>query len=187
MSTTSLTLLDRLRQPGHPEAWERFARLYSPLLIRWAEFQGFQDADAEDLAQTVLVKLIRLLPRYERADGQTFRGWLFAICKNECRDFRTRRATRSLPGNAGLAEVAEPSPVDDPDEAEYRRRLVRRAMELIRKDFAPATWDAFEQFAMSGRAAADVARELGTSANAVYLARNRILTRLREELDGLLD
>ncbi|HXG09177.1 MAG TPA: sigma factor, partial [Gemmataceae bacterium] len=77
MPTTSLTLLERLRQPNQPDAWDRFVRLYAPLLLQWAHHQGFQDADAEDLAQTVLVKLIRLLPNYQRAEGQSFRGWLF--------------------------------------------------------------------------------------------------------------
>src|SRR5436189_1411141 len=107
MPTTSFTLLQRLRQPDQPDAWGRFVRLYAPLLMRWAHLQGFQDADAEDLVQAVLIKLIRLLPTYQRADGQTFRGWLFTICRNECRDFRTRRATRDLPTSDGLSGVAD--------------------------------------------------------------------------------
>jgi len=187
MLTTSLTLLDLLREPGNPDAWDRFARLYAPLLLRWAELQGFQEADAQDLAQTVLIKLIRLLPGYQRHDGQTFRGWLFTICRNECHDYRTRRATRALPAADGLSGVADRSPGDDLDEIEYRRRLVRRALELVRSDFTPATWDAFNRFVLEGRPAADVARELGNTANAVYLARNRVLTRLRAEFAGLLD
>ena len=187
MPTTSLTLLDRLRRPGHPDAWDRFVRLYAPLLVRWAHLQGFRDADAEDLAQTVLVKLIRLLPGYECRDGRTFRGWLFTVCRNEGRDFRLRPATRALPGPDGLATVAALPASADLDEGEYRRHLVRRALELVRPDFAPATWTAFTRFVLDGLPAAEVGRELGVSANAVYLARNRVLTRVREELAGLLD
>jgi RNA polymerase sigma-70 factor, ECF subfamily len=185
--STSLTLLDRLRQPDQTEAWNRFVNLYAPLLVRWAELQGFQDADAEDLAQTVLLKLIRLLPVYKRTDGQTFRGWLFTICRNECRDFRSHRATRSLPGVEGLSRVEDRSLPDDLDESEYRHRLVHRALELVRSDFTPETWDAFKGFMLDGRPAQDVARELGVTPNAVYLARNRVLTRVRQELDGLID
>ncbi len=187
MPTTSLTLLDRLRRPGNPDAWNRFVRLYAPLFVRWAQLQDFQGADAEDLAQIVLVKLIRLLPGYERRDGRTFRGWLFTICRNEGRDFRSRPSTRALPGPDGLSTVAVPPPSEDPDEGEYRRHLVRRALELVRPDFAPATWTAFSRFVLDGCPAPEVARELGVSANAVYLARNRVLTRVREELAGLLD
>src|SRR5438067_13332359 len=96
MPTTSLSLLDRLRQSPQPDAWDRFVRLYAPLLLAWARQQRLQDADAEDVVQRVLLKLIRLLPAYQRAEGQSFRGWLFTICRNECRDFPTRRATRPI-------------------------------------------------------------------------------------------
>ena len=187
MPTTSLTLLDRLRRPDDPGAWDRFVRLYAPLLLRWAELQGVRGADAEDLAQAVLLKLLRLLPGYRRENGQTFRGWLFTICRNECRDFHTRRATRPLPGPDGLATVAAPPRAEELDGAEYRRRLVRRALELVRPDFGEQTWAAFDRFVLDGRPAAAVAAELGVSVNAVYLARNRVLTRVREELGELFD
>ena len=187
MPTTSLTLLDRLKRPGQPDAWDRFVRLYAPLLLHWSRLQGFHDTDAEDLTQTVLVKLIRLLPGYERRDGQNFRGWLFTICRNECRDFRTRRGTRALPGADGLLTVTAAPRTNAPEEAEYHRMLVHRALELVRPDFTPATWTAFTRFAIDGRSAPEVARELEITPNAVYLARNRVLTRVREELAGLLD
>jgi RNA polymerase sigma-70 factor (ECF subfamily) len=187
MPTTSLTLLDRLRQPGHADAWDRFVRLYTPLLLHWAQRQGLHLADAEDLTQAVLVKVIRLLPSYERRNSQTFRGWLFTICRNECRDFRTRRATRPLPSAEGLDVAVAPPRADDPDEAEYSRRVVVRALELVRADFTPDVWAAFTGFAFDGRPAAEVAYALNTTANAVYQARYRVLRRLRDELGGLLD
>ena len=187
MATTSLTLLDRLRLRATPEAWDRFVRLYAPLLLNWARRQRLRDDDAEDLAQIVLLKLIRLLPKYARAEGQTFRGWLFTICRNECRDFCSRRATRDLPGTEGLSDVAVQPRSDELEETEYRRQLVRTTLELIRQDFTPATCEAFKRFVLEGQPAAKVAEALGTTPNAVHLARNRVLTRLREELSGLFD
>jgi len=59
--------------------------------------------------------------------------------------------------------------------------------EIIRPHLTAVTWEAFREFVLNGRPAAEVARELGISANAVYLARNRVLTRLRAELGELLD
>jgi len=188
MPETSLTLLDRLRQPDQPDAWNRFARLYAPLLLEWALARGLQNADAEDLVQTVLVKLIRQLPTYDKHAGQTFRGWLFTVCRNECHNFRTRRATRPLPGtDEALTTVPAPQLGDDPDETEYRRALFRRVLQVVRADFSPAVWTAFTRLALDGVAADSVAAELGVTANAVYLARNRVLTRVRGELAGLLD
>ncbi len=192
MLTTSATLLNQLRQPdpghgGSPAAWERFVRLYTPLLFHWARQQGLQEADAEDLVQEVLVKLIRELPGYQPGPGQSFRGWLFRVSVNQCRDFRRRRATRALPGDAGLSGVADACPAAELEEAEYRRLLVRQGLELIRRDFQETTWAAFHAVMVEGRPVAEAATELRLSANAVYLARHRVLARLRQELDGLLE
>jgi RNA polymerase sigma-70 factor (ECF subfamily) len=187
MLTTSATLLDRLRQPNQPEAWARFVNLYTPLVLYWAQQQGFHLADAQDLAQEVLVKLVRQLPAYERGEGQTFRGWLFRVTINQCRDFRHRKATRALPGAAGLSLVCIPDTVSELEETEYRRLLVRRGLEIIRPDFGETTWAAFTRMMVEGRSAPNVAAELTMSVNAVYLARHRVLARLRQELDGLLD
>jgi len=187
MATTSLTLLDRLRRPDQAGAWEHFVKLYAPMLMHWAELQGFQGADAEDLSQTVLLKLIRLLPTYERKDGQSFRGWLFTICRNECRDYRVRIATRALPTIDGLSDIAVDADPSSLDEAEYRKWLVHRTLDLIRSDFSSDTWLAFTRFVLEGQPAAKVATGLGITPNAVYLARNRVLTRLRQELAGLLE
>jgi RNA polymerase sigma-70 factor (ECF subfamily) len=186
MLTTSATLLDQLRQPNQTEAWVRFVQLYSPLLLYWAARQGFHEADAEDLVQELLANLVRKLPTYERREGHSFRGWLFRVTVNQCRDFRRRKANRPLPGDDGLSGVSAPA-VAELEEAEYRRLLVRRGLELIRADFNDTTWTAFTRLVMEGRSAADVAAELKLSVNAVYLARHRVLARLHQELDGLLD
>jgi RNA polymerase sigma-70 factor (ECF subfamily) len=185
MLSTSPTLLDRLRQPSQPEAWARFVQLYTPLLLGWAKRQGFTDADAEDLVQDVLLKLIDNFPAYK--SGGSFRGWLFRVCQNQCRDFRRRRATRALPGGEGLSGVEDESPVWEMEDHEYRRHLVSRAEDLIRGDFGDSVWAAYTEVARNGRPAADVAAQLGLTVNAVYLAKNRVLARLRQELDGLLE
>jgi RNA polymerase sigma-70 factor (ECF subfamily) len=185
MDTTSPTLLARLAAPGESEAWDRFTRLYTPLLLGWAARLGFQPADAADLSQDVLLKLVRLLPEYRRGEGQSFRGWLFRVATNQARDFHRRRATRPMPAAEGLSGVADASV--EMTEAEYRQALVRRGLELIRGDFTEATWAAFTGVMVDGRTAAEVATALGVSVNVVYLARHRVLTRLRQELDGLLD
>lgn len=190
MLTTSLTLLDRLRQRNQHAAWEQFVRLYTPLLVSWARKQGLRDADATDLTQDVLLKLIQLLPCYERGNGQSFRGWLSQVTKNQCIDFHRRVATRALPEAEGLSRAENRSPaveIDELDEVDYRRNLIHRGMELIRSEFKDQTWIAFQMLMVECRTAEDVASEIGISENAVYLARHRVLTRLRQELEGFFD
>jgi RNA polymerase sigma-70 factor (ECF subfamily) len=184
--TTSTTLLERLRD-NTTGAWEQFVRLYQPLLLVWARRQGLQEADALELTQEVLVKLLQLLPTYQRGAGQSFRGWLYRVTTNQCMDFRRRRrATLPLPPAEDLAAVDPPTLIEL-EEAEYRRLLVRRTLEVIRGDFNEPTWAAFLGVRVEGRPTREVALQLGISANAVYLACHRVLTRIKEELSGLLD
>jgi RNA polymerase sigma-70 factor (ECF subfamily) len=187
MLTTAITLLEKLRQPGHPEAWPRFVRLYAPLLLGLARRQGFQDADGRDLTQEVFLKLTKELPAYRRGEGQTFRGWLASVVRNQANDYRRRKATRPLPSADGLSGAECPHLGDGWDEDEYRLMLVRRAMDIIRGDFSAATWAAFSGVMLEGKTATQVATALGTDTNVVYLARNRVLTRLREEVAGLME
>jgi RNA polymerase sigma-70 factor (ECF subfamily) len=186
MHTTSASLLERLRTAPDRDDWSRFVNLYTPLLFYWARRAGLVQEDAEDLVQDVFAVLLRKLPEFRYDAGRSFRSWLCTITLNKWRD-RQRRvahapATSQLPAS-GIA-ASEP---EDLSEFEYRQQLVGRAMELIEPEFQPTSWQAFWQTAVAGRPPAEVATELGLSRNAVYVARCRILERLRCELDGLLE
>jgi RNA polymerase sigma-70 factor (ECF subfamily) len=184
---TPASLLDRLRQPAEPEAWERFVALYAPLIYSWGRRAGLQDADAADLVQDVLATLVRALPSFSYDQHRSFRRWLRTVTLNKWRDRRKTRAAQPLPGDDGLEEVVSP---EDPDafwETEYRRHLVDRALQVMQADFQPATWKACWQYVVEGRPAVVVAAELGLTPGAVCAARFRVLDRLRQELAGLLD
>jgi RNA polymerase sigma-70 factor (ECF subfamily) len=185
MNTTSVSLLQRLRRPDEPGAWERFVELYTPLIYDWARRAGLQESDAADLVQDVFVLLLRKLPEFDYDRDGSFRAWLHAVTLNL---WRTRLRRRSLPTEPGVSPdgVAAPDGVAEIAEAEYRDRLVRRALELLRTDFEEPTWRAFWECVVNDRPTAEVAAELGMSAGAVRTAKCRVLARLRQELDGLL-
>lgn len=188
MNTTSATLLDQLCQAGKPGAWPRFVALYTPLLYDWAKSLGLQDQDAADLVQDVLTLLLQKLRGFRYDPQRGFRRWLRTVLRNKWREIQRRRVPTPLDANESpLADLADPTGRDPLGEAEYREYLLQRALVLIRDDFQPATWRAWEEYAVRGRSAAEVSRELGVSPHAVYLAKARVLRRLRQELDGLLD
>jgi RNA polymerase sigma-70 factor (ECF subfamily) len=188
VNTTSPSLLERLRQPAPTEAWERFVDLYTPFLYRWARQMGLQENDAADLVQEVFALLLEKLPAFSYDRQGSFRGWLHKVMLNKWRQLQRRRPVPVVDAqDPVLAELASPESDDARWERDYQRHLAGRVLELIRAEFQPATWKAFWECLVQDRPAAEVAQELGISPNAVYLAKARVLRRLRQELDGLLD
>jgi RNA polymerase sigma-70 factor (ECF subfamily) len=189
MVETSLTLLDRLREPSDGAAWEQLVDLYTPLIHGWLRRHQVGAADADDLAQEVLGVLLRELPAFEhnRRPG-AFRCWLRAVTTNRLRAFWKDR--RPADGDLGreLDELADPdSGLSRLWDREHDEHVLRRLLELTEKEFTPTAWLAFRRLTLEGARTADVARELGTTVNAVLLAKSRVLRRLRREARGLVD
>jgi RNA polymerase sigma-70 factor (ECF subfamily) len=184
VETTSLSLLVRLQRPGEASAWARFVQIYTPLLLLWLRGWGLQEQDAADLAQEVFVTLLQKLPEFRHDPRYRFRQWLRTIALNKCRDFRRRR-TAAVANN--LADVPAPEEGHDFVESEYRQYLVGRALELMQTEFPPRVWQACWRHVVEGQPAAQVAADLGISPGTVYVAKARVLHRLRHELAGLLD
>lgn len=185
MDTTPVSLLERLRRPHDAEAWGRFVELYTPLLYGWARQGGLQPSDAADLVQEVFLRLVQKLPEFHYDPHRSFRAWLHTVLRNLWRN-RCREHRLPVRGEAP-ARATAPDDVAALAETEYRQHLAHRALQLMQTDFQPTTWKACWEQVVNDRPAAEVAAELGITANAVYLARARVLGRLRQELEGLLD
>ena len=192
---TPRSLLERLCQPNAaPADWDRLVAVYGPLLRMWLARYPLQGADTDDLVQEVLAVLVRKLPGF-RHNGRAgaFRAWLRSVLAYQVRWFYRRRDSLPEPtdprdpGSVLLQLAKSDSDVSRRWEEEHDRHVVARLLNLIRPEFAATTWEAFERSALDGRPAAEVGAELGLSANAVCLARSRVLRRLREEARGLVD
>jgi RNA polymerase sigma-70 factor (ECF subfamily) len=186
MISTPHSLLARLRASSAADDWSRFVELYTPLLETWGRRAGLKHDDALDLAQDVMLALHKSIPDFELDPARKFRSWLKTVLMNKWRDRMRRLAAAPVVKDEGLSGVPE---VDsDPLwEQEYRGMLVRRALEIMQAEFKEATWRACWLTVVEGVAPAEAARQLGITENAVYIARHRVLARLREELDRLLD
>ncbi|HCS52283.1 sigma-70 family RNA polymerase sigma factor [Rubinisphaera sp.] len=191
---TSLSLLQRVRT-NDSLAWDRFAKLYSPLLHRWAIRFGLQDSDASDIAQDVLLSITTKIDRFDRSNsGQSLRAWMRTIVRNKCLDFaRAKQRHAVVAGGADaqrmMSEVQALELVDldcELEEAADESQVVLAAVEMLKNDFEDHTWQAFYQTAIAGRKASDVAADLGISVGSVYTAKSRVLSRLRTEFEGLL-
>lgn len=188
---TRASLLLQIRDGGNQQAWQDFVGLYGPVVYGFARKRGLQDADAADLMQDVLRSVASAIGRldYDRSQG-TFRGWLFTITRNKIANFHSARRIR--PQGAGdsstnrlLAEHPDASEAASAWELEYQRRLARLAMDQIQGEFQPNTWRAFWLTAVEGAPVADVSREVGLSSGAIYVAKSRVLARLKQQVDIL--
>jgi RNA polymerase sigma-70 factor (ECF subfamily) len=194
LPTTRPSLLLRLRDPADDRAWVEFIDLYAPLIRRVARRGGLQDADASDLEQDVFRAVAGAIGRYDPDPSRgSFRGWLLRIARNLLlNSLASRRRHPSAGGGTDMLSMLEAVP--DPNaedsavfEAEYRRRTFEWAAAQVREDFKPATWQAFWRTAVDNHEAAVVSTELGLSVGAVYVARSRVLARIRakvEEIEG---
>jgi RNA polymerase sigma-70 factor (ECF subfamily) len=184
-------LLVRLRDGGDSEAWQEFVHLYAPIIYGFARKRGLQDADAADLMQEVLRSLSSAARRleYDPARG-TFRGWLFTVTRNKVFNFLESRSKRVLgTGDSNtqrrLEQHAGSEDLSADWEADYQRTLAAQAMARVKGEFQPATWDAFMLTAVEGRQPAQVAARVGLSVGAIYVAKSRVIARLRLEIERL--
>lgn len=193
MPTTSATLLERLRDPRDAEAWGRLNDLYAPLIRMWADRLNVRGADADDLVQEVMAVVVRRFPEFVHPERPgAFRGWLRAIAANCARTvWRDRKLAPTAPGGTDfgsyLARLEDQS--DDLArewDREHDIHVARRMLERVRGDFEEKTWELFRGFVLDGRTADEVAAAHATTPNAVYIAKSRVLARLREEAGGLL-
>jgi RNA polymerase sigma-70 factor (ECF subfamily) len=194
MSQTSASLLDRLQQHPDAAAWQRLLDLYTPLIRAWLRRHALAGADSDDLVQEVLAVVVRRLPEFRHNSRQgAFRAWLRAITVNCLRDFwKAQRLRPAATGDSDFLEVL--AQLEDPAsglsrlwDQEHDAHVGRRLLEMIEPQFEAKTWTAFRRVALDGAAADAVAAELGMSVNAVFIAKSRVLARMRCEAEGLLD
>ncbi len=187
----SSSLLVRVRG-SDAVAWRRLVDLFSPLIYHWARRAGLDEADAADVVQDVFAAVHGRVGAFDRdREGGTFRGWLRTITRHKVGDCQRKHwcqpaAEGGTDALARLNQTAAPADDGDDDPAADAADIAHRGLELVAAEFTEKTWAAFHGTALDGRPADEVARELGMSLGAVYIARTRVFKRLREELQGLL-
>jgi RNA polymerase sigma-70 factor (ECF subfamily) len=192
--STRPSLLVRMRDAADRQAWLQFVEIYAPLVYRFARRRGLQDADAADLTQEVLQAVAGAVQRldYDPQRG-SFRSWLFTVARNKLQNFLiSRRRYHARNGVPGALDYLDDLPAPPSDEAalweqEYQQRLFDWAADEVRGNFHDSTWQAFWQTAVEGKSVKDVARALSLSPGAVYIARSRVLARLREQIQQVQD
>jgi RNA polymerase sigma-70 factor (ECF subfamily) len=188
---TRASLIVRLADAKNAQAWDEFARLYQPVVYRLALRRGFQHADAEELVQEVMLAVARAVEGWvPDPDRGRFRDWLHRIARNLMINFLTRRKHQVWgTGKSDMQQMLEAksqteAAITQMFEIEFRREGFRWAAHQVQKEVKQSTWQAFWMSTIDGVPVADVARQLGMSVGSVYIARSRVMARLRQAANG---
>jgi RNA polymerase sigma factor (sigma-70 family) len=190
-SETRPSLLLRLRDPGDSEAWRVFVETYTPLVYAYCRRRGLQDSDVSDVTQEVMSQVLRSIGGflYQPERGR-FRDWLGTVTRTKILRFLRRDARAGKAGDATAEELLRQ--IEDPESdtlwAEaFQSRLLDVALRRARPDFEESTWALFERAWVGGEPAPVVAREMRVPVEAVYVAKSRVLKRLRIEVETLAE
>lgn len=183
------SLIVRLADADDAAAWELFTAVYRPMLFRLAQRWGLQDADAHDLVQEVLLAVSHCVGKYEPRDGTgSFRGWLAKIARHKFADLLSRQrrqavGTGQTDVHLWLSQLPDKSAPTSRWDLELRRELFQWAASQVRQAAQERTWEAFQRTAIDGQSVETVAAQLGISAAQVYVARSRVMSRIRRAVE----
>jgi len=186
---THPSLLLRIRDARDARAWSQFVDLYAPLIHEFARKYGLQEADAADVNQEVLGAIAQAVKGldYDPRLG-SFRGWLYTVVRNQVKKTLGRRKAHQCGAGGTEAQMLleqQLSPEKDETaewNADYERRLFTHAATQVRGDFQETTWQAFWLTGVEGKSAKEVAELLSLTVAAVYLAKARVMARLKEQI-----
>ena len=186
---TRPSLLLRVRNTRDVGAWEEFAEIYRPVILRLARVKGLQHADAEDLVQTVMWAVSRAVERWvpDPSRGR-FRTWLQTIARNALFNAMTRGIRGQAAADSAIDLLLEQCPDERGVDSrlltvEYQRQVFLSAARQLRVEFSDETWQSFWRTAVDGIDVDVVARELGRTRGSVYASRSRVMKRLKEVID----
>ena len=190
-SRTRATLLGRLRaDPADQRTWAEFVDHYGPKILVWCRAWHLQDADAHDVAQTVLLKLATKLRDFAYDPGRSFRAWLKTVAHHAWLDFleARQRAGQGTGDSAALGRLNSVQARDDlmgQLEEAFDQELLKEAIVRVRLRVAPQTWEAFRLTTEEGLSGADASARTGMQAAQVYVAKRRVQKMLQDEVRKL--
>ena len=189
---TSESLILRIRDPQDAHAWSQFMAIYQPVVYRLSRRRGLQHADAEDLCQQVFLSVARAVETWEvQQDGPRFRNWLGRVTRNAILNAMTRTKADRATGTSSVQDLL----LDIPDCGdmttailnESRMEAYRWAARQVQTEFSASTWTMFHETTIGGRSITDVAKTLGSSSGAVYVARCRVMQRIKDKVNEVSD
>ena len=189
VTRTTTMLLEGLGQPDDDAAWTTVDRRYRPIVTGMARRLGLTDADAADVAQETMVRVLGEYRdgRYDRERGR-LRTWILAIARTKIADIHRKRGVRKeARGESAILTTPTEAEMEDLWATERRMVILRAALADLQatSNLSARSIQAFEMLVFHERTVEETSEALDMSANDVYLARSRITKKLREVVEQL--
>jgi RNA polymerase sigma-70 factor (ECF subfamily) len=185
---TSASLLARVGGSGDADAWRDFVRRYGPQVLGWCRHWRLQEADAEDVAQDVLLRVAKQMQTFRYDAGRSFRAWLKTVTRAAWSDWLDARrrsvgaGTGDTAARSALETVAAQEDLMQRIDAEFDRELFEVASQRVRLRIESQTWEAFRLTAIDGLSGAEAAERLGMKVATVFVVKGRVQQMLRDEV-----
>ena len=185
---TRPSLILRLGNPADDGAWTEFLQIYEPTLFRLASRWGLQEADAREVVQETLLAVANSIPQFKSSGRGAFRGWLATITRNKLADHLAKRSKQERGSGdskiqAWLNQQASESSTESIWDWQAKRMIFAWAADRVRGQVNASTWQAFYRTSVCGEGVSEVAKELGTREGMIYVARSRVMARLRKAVE----
>jgi RNA polymerase sigma-70 factor (ECF subfamily) len=188
---TSASLLARLRRDVPDQAaWSEFVRRYGRRIELWCGKWDLQEADAQDLTQTVLAELAAKMRTFVYDPARSFRAYLKTLVRYAWCDFLEKRKRQQVgSGDSQVWELLQNAPARDDLERqlveEFDRELLDQAVERVRQRVESHTWEAYRLTAVEGLSGAAVAQRLNLKVMTVFKAKSKVKGMLQAEIRDL--
>lgn len=197
-TSTSPSLLLRIRNSDDAGAWREFLDCYSPIVRDYCLQRRLQPNDVDDVVQDVMAKVSTAIRTFEyNPEKGRFRSWLGTIVANQIRNYLARQSNRPKQSidwqqefDSEVGQVPPPQVYSDPDSAWvelFSDRVFRYACSRVRAEISDIQWSCFEATWVRNESAIEVARALQLPIHQIYVNKSRVLKRLESEVRALAE
>ncbi|MGJ8641924.1 MAG: RNA polymerase sigma factor [Luteolibacter sp.] len=183
---TDLSMIHQaVSRADHP-VWDELLQYYDPFITSVLRKMNFQKPAIDDVRQLAFMRLWENLPAYRKQPGKAkFRSWLARLIRNVAlnwiRDNKKQKSETELKDDTKSDYLVDSPDLEADIEKEWQAYVVNLALERLKTVF---TGKAFEvlQLSLEGCTGEEISDKLGIQRESVYVLRNRVKTRVQQEI-----
>ena len=194
---TRKSLIARLDNWEDQKTWDEFYQTYWKLIYSVALKSGLRNEEAFDAVQETILSIAKQSKKklYDPEQG-SFKTWLMNMARWRINDqFRRRKKDTAMAGGA-WDDTRKTDVIDrfeDPKgdllgrmwDVEWKKNLADAALVKTKSQVSPKQYQIFDYYVIKQWDAKKVQQHLGVSMAQVYLAKHRVGSVLKKELEKL--